>query len=140
MDMISRKDFATHLAIAAWMRIAYSGLLLLSGAFIGALLLGLGAATQDSVAFEILGITGAAVGGLMLILSLPGLAAGIGLLRRLPWSRVLALVLSAFDLIIFPLGTILGAYTVFVLSQQAAIDAFGACCSIEDARVQAASA
>jgi len=140
MDMISRKDFATHLAIASWMRIAYSGLLLLSGAFIGALLLGLGAATQDSVAFEILGITGAAVGGLMLILSLPGLAAGIGLLRRLPWSRVLALVLSAFDLIIFPLGTILGAYTVFVLSQQAAIDAFGACCSIEDARVQAASA
>jgi hypothetical protein len=85
-------------------------------------------------------VTAAILGGLMLVLSVPGIVAGIGLLRRASWSRVMALVLSAFELVLFPIGTVLATYTVFVLSQQAAINAFGACCSIEDGRVQPASA
>jgi hypothetical protein len=84
--------------------------------------------------------TAAAIGGLMLILAVPGIVAGIGLLRRASWSRVMTLVLAAFELTLFPIGTILAAYTVFVLSQQAAINAFGACCEVEDGRVQAATA
>jgi hypothetical protein len=52
----------------------------------------------------------------------------------------MALVLSAFDLLAFPIGTLLAAYTVFVLSQQAAVDAFGTCCEIEENRVKAAAA
>ena len=77
-------------------------------------------------------VTAAVIGGLMFVLAVPGVVAGIGLLRRASWSRVMALVLSAFELVAFPIGTLLAAYTVFVLSQQAAVDAFGACCSIED--------
>jgi hypothetical protein len=140
MDVLSRKDFGTHLATVAWMRIAYSGLLLMGGLFVGTILAGIGAATHDAVAHEILGTVGAVVGGSMLILSVPGLVAGIGLLSRASWSRVMALVLSAFDLLAFPIGTLLAAYTVFVLSQQAAVDAFGTCCEIEENRVKAAAA
>ena len=85
-------------------------------------------------------VTAAAIGGLPFVLGARGLVAGIGLLRRAPWSRTMALVLSVFQLVLYPIGTVLAAYTVFVMSHQAAIDAFGACCSIEDGREAAAGA
>jgi ABC-type arginine transport system permease subunit len=140
MDVLSRKDFGAHLAIAAWMRIAYSGLFLLAGLSLGALIVGFGAATGDVVAFRSFGITGVVVGVPPVLQSLPGFVAGVGLLSRARWSRVMALVLSAFDLIVFPIGTILGAYTVFVLSQRAAAEAFGVCCETEEGRSLAAGA
>jgi hypothetical protein len=140
MDLLGRKNLDTHITVLAWLRIAYSGLLMLGGLFVGTLLTGIGAATHDEVAYQILTSAGAVVGGLMLILSVPGLVAGIGLLGRASWSRVLSLVLAVFDLAAFPLGSILAAYTVFVLSQSAAIEAFGPCCAMEQVRLQTASA
>ncbi len=125
MDVLSKKDFETHVAVVGWLQIANGLIGLVAGAFAATLILGIGAVTDDAVAFRIMGITAAAIGGLMFVLSVPGVVAGIGLLRRAPWSRVMALVLSAFELVLFPIGTVLGAYTVFVLSQQAAVDAFG---------------
>jgi uncharacterized membrane protein YidH (DUF202 family) len=38
-----------------------------------------------------------------------------GLTRGRPWSRNLALVLAAFNLLLLPLGTALGLYTLWVL-------------------------
>jgi hypothetical protein len=140
MNVLSKKDFETHLAVVGWLQIVNGLLGIIVGAFMATLILGVGMVTEDAVALHIMAVTAAALGGLMLVLSVPGIVAGVGLLRRATWSRVMALVLSAFELVLFPIGTVLGAYTVFVLSQQAAIDAFCACCSIEDGRVQAASA
>jgi hypothetical protein len=42
-------------------------------------------------------------------------AAGRGLRARRPWARNLALVLAAFNLLLLPLGTALGLYTLWVL-------------------------
>ncbi len=140
MDVLSRKDFDTHLAVVGWLQIANGLLGIVAGAFMAVLILGTGVVIDDVFVTRLMTITGAAIGGLMFVLSVPGVVAGIGLLRRASWSRVMALVLSAFELVLFPIGTVLAAYTVFVLSQQAAIDGFGACCSIEDGRVRAASA
>jgi hypothetical protein len=136
MDALGKKDFGTYVAVAGWLRIAYSGISFLAGLFLGALLVGTGAATGDPVAFNILGVTGAVLAGTMIILAVPSLVAGIGLLVRAPWSRVMALVLSIFDLIVFPAGTLLGVYTIFVLLQRAAVEEFGACCTIEEIRTQ----
>ena len=47
--------------------------------------------------------------------ALPGLAAGYGLLKFKPWARIVGIVLSALKLINVPLGTILGAYGLWVL-------------------------
>lgn len=140
MDILSKRDFRTHLDVVAWLQIVNALLGIIVAAFAATLILGVGVVTEDALTLRILTITAASIGGLHFVLGLPGLVAGIGLLRRAPWSRTMALVLSAFELVLFPLGTILALYTVFVLSQQAAIDAFGACCSIEDGRVAAAGA
>jgi hypothetical protein len=75
-----------------------------------------GASGGDAaVALPILGLAGTALASFLLILSLPGLVAGIGLLKYKPWARILSIVLSALNLINFPIGTVVGVYGLWVL-------------------------
>jgi hypothetical protein len=67
------------------------------------------------VVLPILGITGTALAAFLLILSLPGIVAGIGLLKFRPWARILTIVISALNLVHFPLGTILAVYGLWVM-------------------------
>ncbi len=52
---------------------------------------------------------------LIIIISLLGIIGAIGVLRRKEWGRILLLVISFFNLARVPLGTILGAYSIWVL-------------------------
>jgi hypothetical protein len=65
-----------------------------------------------------LGGIGLVVFFIILVLSVPGLIAGIGLLKLRPWSRMLTIVLSALDLFSVPVGTALGIYGLWVLLSQ----------------------
>jgi len=135
MDILDKKNFQTHLSVVGWLQIV-CGFLGLSLTVMAARILWVGGVT----ALRTVTVAGAVIGALVTLLSIPQLVAGIGLLSRTSWSRVMALVLSAIELFIFPFGTLLAMYTAFVLSQQAAVNAFGACCSIEDGRVVAEGA
>jgi hypothetical protein len=55
------------------------------------------------------------IGVLLVGTSVAGLAAGVGLLERRSWARVLAIVLGIISLIHMPFGTALGIYTLWVL-------------------------
>jgi hypothetical protein len=55
------------------------------------------------------------LGGYVLLQALVGFAAGWGLLQRESWARTLTLVLGILALLDFPLGTMLGIYTLWVL-------------------------
>lgn len=70
---------------------------------------------EDRIAIPILGAIGSFVFILILVLSLPGLIAGFGLLKFRPWARTLTIILSIFELISVPVGTILGIYGLWVL-------------------------
>jgi len=50
-----------------------------------------------------------------LIMGAAGFAAGWGLIERRPWARRLAIALAVFALFRPVLGTVLGAYTLWVL-------------------------
>ena len=63
------------------------------------------------------GLIGGALGTIVLVLSLPGLIGGIGLLMRASWSRVFMIVISALDLLHIPAGTLLGIYGLWVLTR-----------------------
>ncbi len=58
---------------------------------------------------------GFAVLAVVLVISLPGLIAGIGLLSYAPWARILMIVISVLELPAFPLHTTLGIYGLWVL-------------------------
>jgi hypothetical protein len=68
-----------------------------------------------AIAIPILGILGTVICVVAVVLGLPGIIAGFGLLNRRPWARILTIVLSGFELLNFPLGTLLGAYGLWVL-------------------------
>lgn len=55
-----------------------------------------------------------AVASLCGIALLP-IAAAIGLRRLMPWGRMAGIVLGAIGLLVFPLGTIAGAYIIYLL-------------------------
>jgi hypothetical protein len=68
-----------------------------------------------AMAVPILGLTGAAISTLLLLLSLPSVIIGIGLLQRRSWARVAGIVISLLNLFNFPFGTLLGVYGLWVL-------------------------
>lgn len=93
------------------------GLLLLFGGIAG--LVGATDTSGDAhIAIPVLGSIGAFLFFLLLVLSLPGIIAGVGLLQFQPWARILTIVLSVLDLIHVPFGTALGVYGLWVLLSQ----------------------
>lgn len=66
-------------------------------------------------AIPIMGAIAGFVFILVMLLSLPGLVIGIGLLQFRPWARIATIVLSAFDLLSVPFGTALGLYGLWVM-------------------------
>ena len=80
----------------------------------------MGPATRDPEAVLILSIVGTLTCGFLLLFSLPGVLAGIGLLKGQNWGRILALIVGLFNLINVPVGTVLAGYTFWVLLQNEA--------------------
>jgi hypothetical protein len=104
-----------HLKIVAWLQIGNAGMLIAIALFSGTLLTAIGAASGDP---EALGVMAAISGFIALvcgILALPSLLAGWGLLTYKPWARVLTIILSVLNLPGFPIGTLIGGYSLWVL-------------------------
>lgn len=72
----------------------------------------------------ILRTVGLGVGLLIVILSAPEVVAGIGLLKRQEWARILALVVAFFNLLSIPLGTALGVYSIVILLKEETVQLF----------------
>jgi hypothetical protein len=113
-----------HVNILGWLYVIGHALFLAIGAFVFMLLTGIGAVARDPQATVVLGVVGTAVALLMVVLAVPGLVAGYGLLKRRSWARVLAIVVGFLGLVNFPLGTAIGVYTFWVLMQTSATDYF----------------
>ena len=54
----------------------------------------------------------------LLVLSVPGIIAGVGLLNLRPWARIVTVILSALNLMNIPIGTLVGAYGLWVMLAQ----------------------
>jgi len=72
----------------------------------------------------ILRTVGFGVGAFIVILSAPEIIAGIGLLKRQEWGRILALVVSFFNLLSFPFGTALAIYSIVILLKKETVQLF----------------
>jgi hypothetical protein len=112
----------THVKVVGALYVALSAFGVLTALF---LMISLGGAAgivgaaadseEAALAIPIIGIAGTALVTLLLVISLPGLIAGWGLLTFKPWARILAIVLAALQLINIPFGTALGIYALWVL-------------------------
>jgi len=104
-----------HITVVAAISIAFGTLGILIGIFFFVVISSGGLISGDPMAMNITGIVGAALGGFFVLTSVPEVIAGIGLLKRRSWARILAIILAILDLINIPIGTAIGIYALWVL-------------------------
>jgi hypothetical protein len=111
----------THVKVLGILNII-SGLFGLCGALVLMLVFGGASAAVGAsgdpdavIALPIIGLTGMALVIFALLMSLPALVIGWGLYNLRPWARIAGIVLSIVSLVVFPMGTLLGAYGLWVL-------------------------
>jgi len=63
----------------------------------------------------LLAVIGFFIAGVVVVISLPQLVGGWGLMHYKPWARVLMIVVSVIMLLHFPFGTALGVYGLWAL-------------------------
>lgn len=112
----------THIKIVAILHIVFGVIGILGGLFILALfggiagLVGMNEASADAaIAIPILSGIGGLIAFVAIVLSVPGIIAGAGLLAYKPWARILAIIISAIEILNFPFGTALGFYGIWAL-------------------------
>lgn len=102
----------THIKVLGFLYIIAGAILIV----LGLLFLGIiGAVSASQHMFSMGGVIGTAVAAFFVILSIPSIIAGVGLLKRREWARILTIVLGVLHLFGFPVGTALGIYTLYVL-------------------------
>ncbi len=105
----------THVKVVGWLNIVLSILAIAAGLCVAVVVIGGGVISQDDTAITVTGIVGMVLLGIALVLAIPGLIAGIGLLRYKNWARVLAIILGVLNLMNIPVGTAVGIYTLYVM-------------------------
>lgn len=90
------------------------GLVIFLGGLLGA---GIVNAVSDVPALgTLLAAGGFLVGLAMVVLAIPGIASGIGLLKRRSWAKPWTVLVAVVSLFNVPIGTIFGAYALWVMS------------------------
>jgi len=123
MNQLSESELHQHVMIAAWLNIVAEAIPLMFGLCGFAFFAGIGsiaALDGNPTALGILGLIGVFAVMFFGALALPGILTGYGLLKRRKWGQILGMVVGLLNLPCFPLGTAIGAYTLFVLLQNSA--------------------
>ena len=120
---MSREDSETHVNIVAWLHIGLSilGFCVAALVFLFFVVVGFGlllAAGDEPASLGIMAVIGTVVGGFLFLLSVPGLAGGIGLLKWQDWARLLVIIISVLHLFNVPVGTAVGVYSLWALTRQ----------------------
>ena len=112
----------THVKVLGVIYLAVGGCMLLGALFLALTMGGVagivGATAEPeeaAIAIPVLGIAGTALAAVLFVFSLPSLITGYGLFNYKPWARIVGIVLSAISLINVPIGTVIGAYGLWVL-------------------------
>ena len=114
-----------HIDIIGALWIAMGALGVMAGFLVFGLLFGI--SFIPNMGYEapiILRAIGFGVGIFLIVLSAPEIIAGVGLLKRLEWARILTLVVAFFNLLSLPFGTALGIYSIIILFKEEAIKIF----------------
>ena len=104
-----------HVRILGWLQVAMGVIDLVIGMAAFGILSGIGFLSGDPTAAGIMSVIGGFIGTLSLIMALPNLLVGAGLLLNWGgWVLVLAVILGLFNLAKFPWGTAVALYTFWI--------------------------
>ncbi len=124
MKQLNEQQLQVHVPIVAWLLIVMNAIVLLVALSMLALMVAASGLVRDPEARVILPVVGTVLPAIMGLLTLPDFVAAFGLLMRKRWGRILGVVVGFLNLPGFPFGTLVGAYAIFVLMQDAATSYF----------------
>ncbi len=113
-----------HINIVAALQIGLSIFNLLIAFLIFTVLKLVGGFVDDDNGATILSLIADVLAIVFIIISVPGILAGMGLYKRREWARVLTLILSVIEIFSFPFGTAIGIYSIWALIQPETITEF----------------
>jgi hypothetical protein len=111
----------THVKVVSVLNIVFGALGLCVAAALALIFAGSAAAivadadADARVALPVLGLTGSALVGFLVVWSLPCVIVGIGLIKRRSWARIGGIVVAVLSLAVIPFGTVFGVYALWVL-------------------------
>ena len=120
----------SNITVLGWLHIVWHGLGVITGIIAMIVLtlmggfMGIAGGHDAHVVTPIFMIVGLFVFTVTVVLSLPGLIIGWGLITLQPWARIGGIILSALNLTVFPLGTALGVFGLITLCDTQASDIF----------------
>jgi len=113
-----------HITIASVLNIANGLITFAVGLFLFIIITGSGLISREPVAIFVTSTVGSTLAIFFTVISIPSLLGGIGILKRKGWARIFMLIVSMLNILAFPIGTIIGIYTIWVLMQDEAIVLF----------------
>ena len=120
----NERNMNKHVMILGIPFISFSCLLCVGGIVFSFVIPMAGNISGNDVAMRITSIIGDALGTVLIIMSMPGIVGGIGLLKRKYWARILILVLCFLSLLSIPFGTALGIYGIWILLKSETVEIF----------------
>lgn len=114
-----------HVTVLGAIHIAFGVIGVLLAAFLFFVLAGAGWISQDRDAIAITTGIATVLALFFLLISIPQIVAGAGILAHKPWARILTLVLGVLHLFNIPIGTVAGLYTFWVLMDDRTTAMFG---------------
>jgi hypothetical protein len=128
LDFQKGKKMEKHVTLVGVLNIVYRSLMIIAGLILLAIAMGFGGLFEyliqsgsirpHEVPVEVLNIIPLILviaSFVIITVSIAAIIGAIGVLKRKEWARILTLVISFFNLIRVPLGTILGIYSIWVL-------------------------
>ena len=119
VNVVGLIDLITGLLFTALAALVSVGLLVFAPAFNGAPPW----SPEDATVIVAVAL---AISSLFLVIGIPSLIAGVGLLKQKGWARTLAIIVAILALASFPIGTAVGIYTLWVLTRKEAEQLLGA--------------
>ena len=114
-----------HINTVAALQIGLSIFNLLIAFLIFTVLKLVGGFVDDANGATVLSLIADILAIVFIIISFPGILAGMGLYKRKEWARVMTLILSVIEIFSFPFGTAIGIYSIWALTQPEIVASFG---------------
>lgn len=111
-----------HITLCAVLNIVNGSIGLLIALIVYLAVAGGGWLSGDPEAMWITQIVGGFIALFFLVLSVPSIIGGVGLIMMRPWSRIVLMVMAILNLLNVPIGTILGVYTMWVLMKDETLE------------------
>ncbi len=113
-----------HITLVAAIHIGFGIFGMFIALIVFTAIVGGGILSGDSDAMAITSIVGTVIAFFLSVKSIPDIIGGIGLLKRKSWARIVLLIIGCLDLLEIPIGTAVGAYTIWVLLNEETVQIF----------------